>query len=90
MLSKLKPGDIFIFLDSSIFCEYTFKEIVWNEEAKEYSIYFCKIANPLYPYAVEVPLYDNRLWRPVIVTSLLSKEALETLKEESQQKSQKK
>ena len=90
MLSKLKPGDIFIFLDSKMFCEYTFKEMKWDEEKQEYSLYFCKVANPLYPHAVEVPLYDNRLWCPVIVTSLLSTEALETLKNEAEQKSQKK
>lgn len=88
LLSKLKPGDVFIFLDNTMFCEYTFKEMIWDEEKEEYSIYFCKVANPGVLHTQEVPFYDNRLWRPVIVTSLLSPESLEKLKKEAQEKYQ--
>lgn len=88
LLSKLKPGDIFIFLDSETFCEYTFKEMKWIEEKNEYQIYFCKVANPLFPQETEIPIYDTRLWRPVVVTNLLSEESIEQLRNESQLKSQ--
>lgn len=90
MISKLSPGDVFVFLDSLTFCEYTFKEMVWDEKKKEYSIYFCKVGNPNFPYKEEVPLYENRLWRPVIVMNILSKESIETLKKEAKQKSHRK
>lgn len=79
-LGKLNPGDIFTFLDSSVFCEYTFDRIEWKEDTQEYIMFFYKMPNPGVPHSSKIEIYDNRIWRPVMVMNLLSEEELLNLK----------
>ena len=87
MLSKLKEGDIFFFLDSELFCEYTYKGLQWNEEKNEYLMFFCKVENNQVAYKKEIMIHDNRLWRPVMVTNLLSEQELLNIKKSLNSKS---